>query len=357
MSSPQLRITLGGSERVVAAGTTAGEALGAALGQCRLGAASSPPGSTASCATWPSRWPTATWSSRSRSPVTTAAPSCATRPRTSWPRPCRSCSPRPSWASARRSRTASTTTSTCASPFTPDDLKRIEKRMREIVKQGQRFSRRVVTDDDARAELADEPYKLELIGLKGRPAAGPSERERRGRRRRADHLRQPRPRVRRAVLEGPVPRPAPADHPGDPGVQADAHRRRRTGGAARRTRSCSGSTAPRGSPATARTSTWTCLEEAEKRDHRKLGAELDLFSFPTGDRLRPGGLPPQGRHRPQGDGGLLAAAARGGGLRVRQHPAHHQGRPVRDLRPPGLVRRGHVPADASSTAPSTTSSR
>ncbi|MGH3241254.1 MAG: threonine--tRNA ligase, partial [Spirillospora sp.] len=54
-----------------------------------------------------------------------------------------------------------------AEPFTPDDLKRVEKRMREIVKQGQRFSRRPVSDDDARAELAAEPYKLELIGLKG----------------------------------------------------------------------------------------------------------------------------------------------------------------------------------------------
>ncbi|MGH3658980.1 MAG: TGS domain-containing protein, partial [Micromonosporaceae bacterium] len=45
-------------------------------------------------------------------------------------------------------------------PFTPDDLKRIEKRMREIVKQGQRFSRRAVSDDEAREELAAEPYKL-----------------------------------------------------------------------------------------------------------------------------------------------------------------------------------------------------
>src|SRR5437764_9460011 len=52
-------------------------------------------------------------------------------------------------------------------PFTPDDLKAIEARMRQIVKQGQRFSRRVVTDEQARAELAAEPYKLELIGLKG----------------------------------------------------------------------------------------------------------------------------------------------------------------------------------------------
>ncbi|MBM9509792.1 threonine--tRNA ligase [Actinacidiphila acididurans] len=55
-------------------------------------------------------------------------------------------------------------------PFHPDDLKAIEKKMQEIQKQGQRFSRRVVTDDDARAELAHEPYKLELIGLKGASA-------------------------------------------------------------------------------------------------------------------------------------------------------------------------------------------
>lgn len=52
-------------------------------------------------------------------------------------------------------------------PFTPEDLKAIDKAMAAIVKKGQRFQRRIVTEDDARAELADEPYKLELIGLKG----------------------------------------------------------------------------------------------------------------------------------------------------------------------------------------------
>src|SRR3954454_1060788 len=52
-------------------------------------------------------------------------------------------------------------------PFTPEDLEQIEARMRKIVKEKQRFARRVVSDDDARKELADEPYKLELIGLKG----------------------------------------------------------------------------------------------------------------------------------------------------------------------------------------------
>ncbi|HEV2936858.1 MAG TPA: threonine--tRNA ligase, partial [Streptosporangiaceae bacterium] len=59
-------------------------------------------------------------------------------------------------------------------PFTPEDLKAIEGRMRQIVKQGQRFSRRVVTDEQARAELAAEPYKLELIGLKGHASGSAS---------------------------------------------------------------------------------------------------------------------------------------------------------------------------------------
>jgi threonyl-tRNA synthetase len=54
-----------------------------------------------------------------------------------------------------------------AEPFTPEDLKAITKAMDRIIRSGQRFVRRVVTDDEARAELANEPFKLELIGLKG----------------------------------------------------------------------------------------------------------------------------------------------------------------------------------------------
>jgi len=54
--------------------------------------------------------------------------------------------------------------------FTPEDLKAIDKAMDRIVRQSQRFQRRVVTEAEARAELADEPYKLELIGLKGAAA-------------------------------------------------------------------------------------------------------------------------------------------------------------------------------------------
>jgi threonyl-tRNA synthetase len=52
-------------------------------------------------------------------------------------------------------------------PLTPEDLKAIDKAMERIIRSGQRFVRRVVTEDEARAELANEPYKLELIGLKG----------------------------------------------------------------------------------------------------------------------------------------------------------------------------------------------
>ena len=52
-------------------------------------------------------------------------------------------------------------------PFNPDDLEKIESAMRKIVKEGQRFKRRVTTESDALKELAHEPYKCELIGLKG----------------------------------------------------------------------------------------------------------------------------------------------------------------------------------------------
>ncbi len=52
-------------------------------------------------------------------------------------------------------------------PFNPDDLEKIESAMRKIVKDGQRFKRRITTESDALKELSHEPYKCELIGLKG----------------------------------------------------------------------------------------------------------------------------------------------------------------------------------------------
>ncbi|GAA1217955.1 threonine--tRNA ligase [Rhodoglobus aureus] len=57
-------------------------------------------------------------------------------------------------------------------PFTPEDLKAITKTMDRIIRQGQRFQRRVVTEAEAREELANEPYKLELIGIKGSVGEG-----------------------------------------------------------------------------------------------------------------------------------------------------------------------------------------
>ena len=51
--------------------------------------------------------------------------------------------------------------------FNPEDLVKIESAMRKIVKEGQRFKRRVTTEADALKELAHEPYKCELIGIKG----------------------------------------------------------------------------------------------------------------------------------------------------------------------------------------------
>ncbi|MFM1795525.1 MAG: hypothetical protein RLZZ340_202, partial [Actinomycetota bacterium] len=52
-------------------------------------------------------------------------------------------------------------------PFTPEDLRALEKQMQKIIQSGQRFVRRVTSDESARVELSAEPYKLELIGLKG----------------------------------------------------------------------------------------------------------------------------------------------------------------------------------------------
>ena len=236
-------------------------------------------------------------------------------------------------------------------PFTPDDLKAIEKRMQEIVKPGQRFARRVVTDERGPGRAADEPYKLELIGLKGAAADEEAVEVGGGELTIYDNLDA---KSGELLLERPVPRPAPADHPADPGVQADAHR----GGAYWRgseknpqLQRIYGTAWPtRDGPGPLPGDAGRGREARPPQARRRAGPVL----LPRRDRLRAGGLPPQGRHHPPGDGGLLAAAARGGRLRVRQHPAHHQGRAVRDLRPPALVRRRHVPADGARGRQSTT---
>jgi threonyl-tRNA synthetase len=167
-----------------------------------------------------------------------------------------------------------------ADPFSPVDLKAIEQKMRQIVKQGQRFRRRVVSDADARAELAGEPYKLELIGLKGAgPEVGAEESVEvggpeltiydnldpaTGEQRWKDLCRGPHLPTTRAIPAFKLMRSGGAYWRGsekNPQLQ-------RIYGTAWPSRD-------------EQDEYLRMLAEAEKRDHRKLGADLDLFSFPT----------------------------------------------------------------------------
>jgi threonyl-tRNA synthetase len=163
-------------------------------------------------------------------------------------------------------------------PFTPEDLVAIEKKMSDITRQRQRFSRRVVSEDDARKELEHEKFKLELIGLKG-PAAGAAgegaDVEVGGSELTMydnlvgddtvwkDLCRGPHLPTTRDIPAYKLMRSAAAYWRGDeknPPLQ-------RIYGTAWESKD-------------ALKAHLTMLEEAEKRDHRRLGAELDLFSFP-----------------------------------------------------------------------------
>jgi threonyl-tRNA synthetase len=161
-------------------------------------------------------------------------------------------------------------------PFGPDDLKAIEQRMRQIVKQGQRFSRRVVSPDEARAELALEPYKLELIGLKG--ATGEESVEVGGHELTMyDNLdRRTGQAVWTDLCRGPH-LPTTRDIP--------AFRLMRTGGAywrgSERNPQLQRIYGTAWESREAQEEYLHLLEEAERRDHRRLGTELDLFSFPA----------------------------------------------------------------------------
>ncbi len=164
-------------------------------------------------------------------------------------------------------------------PFDPDDVRRLEKAMQRIVNEGQAFSRRVVSEDEARVELAGEPYKLELIDLKGGAAeaaegadaeVGAAEltiydnRRRDGSLAWKDLCRGPHVPNTKLIGNGfTLMRTAAAYWRGD---EANPQLQRVYGTA------------------------WASkddlrahldrLAEAERRDHRRIGAELDLFSFP-----------------------------------------------------------------------------
>ena len=158
-------------------------------------------------------------------------------------------------------------------------------------------------------------------------------------------LRQHRRQDRRPRLGRPVPRPAPAVDPADPGAfklmrsrgGVLAGQREEPAAAADLRHRVADPRRAEGVPEAARGGRPPRPPQAGRRPRPVL--------LPRGDRLRSRGLPPQGRDHPPGDGELLADPARAGRLLVREHPAHHQGQPVRDLRPPRLVRGRHVPAD------------
>jgi threonyl-tRNA synthetase len=164
-------------------------------------------------------------------------------------------------------------------PFTPEDLKVVEKTMQRIVKEGQRFVRREVSDDEARAEMAGEPYKLELIGLKssaGDAAEGASAEVGEGGLTVYDNLKRDDSVAFRDLCRGPhlpttrlvgvgfsLLRSAAAYWRGsekNPQLQ-------RIYGTAWPSKDELKAYQER-------------VAEAERRDHRRLGAELDLFSFP-----------------------------------------------------------------------------
>ncbi|KQH80742.1 threonine--tRNA ligase [Mycobacterium gordonae] len=162
-----------------------------------------------------------------------------------------------------------------AEPFTPDDLDKLEKRMRQIVKEGQLFDRRVfVSKDEAREELANEPFKLELVDDKsGDPDVmevggdeltaydnlNPRTRERVW----GDLCRGPHIPTTKHIPAFKLTRSSAAYWRGD---QNNASLQRIYG------------TAWESQEALDRH--LELIAEAQRRDHRKLGAELDLFSFP-----------------------------------------------------------------------------
>ena len=164
-------------------------------------------------------------------------------------------------------------------PFTPDDLKKLEKVMQRIVNEGQTFARRVISDDDARAELADEPYKLELIGLKGgaaEAAEGAGAEVGEGALTIYDNFKRDGALAWRDLCRGP--------HLPSTKLLGNAFKLMRSAAAYWR--------GSEKNPQLQRVygTAWPSkddlkaylerLAEAERRDHRKLGAELDLFSFP-----------------------------------------------------------------------------
>ena len=168
-----------------------------------------------------------------------------------------------------------------AEPFTPEDLKTLEKMMLKIVNQNQKFARRVVSEEEAREAMANEPYKLELLGKKNDDAAGAAEGvnvevgagditiysnidRKSGEEVWCDLCRGPHlPNTKLISNAFALTRTSAAYWLGNQKNQ----QLQRIYGTAWPTKDALKAYQER-------------IAEAERRDHRKLGVELDLFSFP-----------------------------------------------------------------------------
>ena len=160
-------------------------------------------------------------------------------------------------------------------PFTPEDLEKIESAMRKIIKEGQRFKRRVTTENEALKELDHEPYKCELIGIKGGGSDETSVEVGGTELTIYDNLGRDGQPVWSDLCRGPH-LPSTKHIP--------AFKLMRSAGAYWRgseknpmLQRIYGTAWPSQDELNAYLE---LLAEAEKRDHRRLGQELDLFSFP-----------------------------------------------------------------------------
>ena len=165
---------------------------------------------------------------------------------------------------------------------TPELLRDIEKRMKRIIKEGQAFRRRDITEAEGRAELADQPYKLELITTKGAGAESASVEVGRGGLTVYDNVRRDGTVAWKDLCRGPhlpstrligqgfaLTKSSSAYWKGDQSGDS----LQRIYGTAWASKEDLRTYQER-------------LREAERRDHRRLGAELDLFSFP--EEIGPG---------------------------------------------------------------------
>ena len=168
-------------------------------------------------------------------------------------------------------------------PFTPEDLKKLEKSMMKIIKSGQKFQRRVVSHEEAVAEMADEPYKLELLNLQQGPGSGAEAAEGASQEVGGGEITiydNVNPKTGEIIWKDLCRGP----HLPNTKLIANGYALMRAGGAYWRgseknpmLQRIYGTAWPTKDELVAYKER---IAEAERRDHRRLGEELDLFSFP-----------------------------------------------------------------------------